>query len=449
MLQFLANILSASGETLSEISSPLSSQHSRVLIKDGEAGTAETIRLMQQIVAKGKRDNAVREVVGKILSGEIPGLPLCTQKDYRCYAEAIFLYCRDQIKYAYDPHLVEYLEHPAVLLKNKIGDCDSKCILMASMFEQIGFQTQFATVKADPQRPQEFSHVYCRVQIPRKGWYAVDATMPGKPFGWEPPEFFGRKYWHGSTDMIRYPVDSSPSLDSTLSGGNQMSGIEEATGSCPEAGMNGWFDWLTGGGEEPTTEQKATVANIVNGSLRAEIQRMWNKDMADSKRLEAVFNQIQRMPEGNAKTEAKLAYDKANAGLLERYRVIRKIKDDYNNAVVEIQAKSAVKISPLAGLGWIPVVVAGVAITAALALLASQISNGISAWNGHEVNTEGYIGQAARLAQSVANVIQQGGETTQKVTDSFAKFALIAAAGVGLFYAVKNKEKLLGVFKRG
>src|SRR5262245_32387706 len=98
----------------------LSAGHRRVWIPGGDQGTADTIKLMQELVTKYKREDSVREIVGKILTGQIQGIPKCEQKDYLCYAKSIYLYFRDHITYAYDPHLVEYLEEPRILLKNKI-----------------------------------------------------------------------------------------------------------------------------------------------------------------------------------------------------------------------------------------------------------------------------------------------------------------------------------------
>jgi len=92
---------------LAPLAGQLSAGHERHAISGGERGTEQTIELMQQLVSKYKREDAVREIVGKILNGEIDGIPKCQQKDYNCYAKSIYLYFRDKIMYAYDPHLVE------------------------------------------------------------------------------------------------------------------------------------------------------------------------------------------------------------------------------------------------------------------------------------------------------------------------------------------------------
>lgn len=200
----------------------LPSNHERQFLPDGLAGTEKTIAIMQKLVSDGKRDIQVRELVGKIINGEIEGIPGCKSKDYACYAKSIYLYCRDKIKYVYDPHIVEYVEVPKRILQTKVADCDSICVLMGSMFENAGLEAQFVTIKADPSRRDEFSHVYMRVKVPRVGWIVADATMPTKWFGWEPPGAWEKRFWPGSTDELEYPMDKQPSVP--VSASSQLAG---------------------------------------------------------------------------------------------------------------------------------------------------------------------------------------------------------------------------------
>lgn len=205
-------------QTLPALADPLPRNHVRKSLSQGDAGTAETIHEMQKLVSTGKRLDITREFLGKILHGEYPGLQNCPQKDYLCYARNIYLFYRDHIKYVYDPHLVEYLERPRILLKNKIGDCDSKVISMVATWEAAGLEGQFITIKSDPDRKNEYSHVYARVFVPKYGWIVADPTMPKKDFGWEPEFFFFRKYWHGSTDSLNTPLDTQDSVKPGLFG---------------------------------------------------------------------------------------------------------------------------------------------------------------------------------------------------------------------------------------
>lgn len=184
--------------------------HSQYEIPEGVKGTSATIAMMRKLVTNAKRRGEVRELIGKILNPSNCSRP-CDSKNYFCYAKAAYEWVRDNILYVYDPHQVEFLESASFLLKSKVGDCDSMDTLLASIFESMGFQTQFVTVMADASRPDEFSHVYTRVKLPNYGWVAADPIMPKKWFGWE-PDAEGRRYWPASEDDINTPLDTTPSI---------------------------------------------------------------------------------------------------------------------------------------------------------------------------------------------------------------------------------------------
>ncbi len=199
------------GEALSPLGRALPRGTSRHLIANGVQGTAQTIAIMQKLVNSGKRDNSIRELCGKILNPKDGKRP-CASKDYFCYAKALYTWVRQNILYAYDPNQVEFCEHVKVILLNGIGDCDSMDILLCSMFEHVGLPSQFVTIKADASRPDEFTHVFCRVKIPKVGWVCADPIMPEKWFGWEPPYPNGKRYWAASSDELDQPVDTTPSV---------------------------------------------------------------------------------------------------------------------------------------------------------------------------------------------------------------------------------------------
>lgn len=148
---------------------------------------------MQELVSESKRDRLVRNLVGKIIQR-------CPNKDHYCYAKAIHEFCRDEIRYAYDPVGVEYVESARRILEAGVADCDSIVILFACLCEQIGLPCKFITIKTNPRNPEEFTHVYAAVRIPGHGWVASDPTMPQYPFGWQPEAKFPAKEWNASKD---------------------------------------------------------------------------------------------------------------------------------------------------------------------------------------------------------------------------------------------------------
>lgn len=182
-------------DTLPRMSGALPSDHRREYIPSGTAGTAATIARMRDLVTEGKRDFRIRSLASQIIRDAG-----CGPKEYYCYAQALYQYCRDQILYIPDPNGVELIEQPWRIVESKAADCDSIVILLASMAESCGFPCRFVTVKADPSFPNEYSHVYLRIKIQGHGWVGADAIMPNEQFGWEPPEIYKRTEWNASND---------------------------------------------------------------------------------------------------------------------------------------------------------------------------------------------------------------------------------------------------------
>lgn len=233
----LISLPQLSQEELVKLPVDLPAGHRRVLIPSGVRGTAATLRLMQGLVANKKRTIQTRIQIGKILNPENGQRP-CRPKDYFCYCKTLYEWVRDKILYVYDPHLVEFVESPDDLLTSRIGDCDSQDILLSAMYQSCGFQTQWVTIAADATRPDEFSHVYVRVNIPKIGWVVADPTMPNKWFGWEADSYLTKRYWHGSADEKELPLDESPSL--IFSSPQELSAMQTPDHALPQlTGLGG------------------------------------------------------------------------------------------------------------------------------------------------------------------------------------------------------------------
>jgi hypothetical protein len=168
--------------------------HSREMLSGTSySDTTRTIHRMQDMVTLGKREFSVRKLIQKFIFS-------CSPKDYFCYCQAAHNFCRDQIRYVFDPNGVELIENPARILESRVADCDSIVILMAALCEQMGFPCRFVTIKADKERPDDFSHVFLEVKIPGRGWTGSDPTQPTREFGWEPGPEYERQTWPASKD---------------------------------------------------------------------------------------------------------------------------------------------------------------------------------------------------------------------------------------------------------
>lgn len=146
-------------------------------IPDGRDGTFETLKLMAAIVRHWKRDPAMR---AEAIS-QTRGLP---DKDFRGEVELLFQFVRDKIRYVQDVADVETLHTPDIILEQRAGDCDDKCILLCTLLESIGHKTRFVAMGWDD-NPQSFSHVSCETRIGSL-WVNCETTE-NVDLGWVPP----------------------------------------------------------------------------------------------------------------------------------------------------------------------------------------------------------------------------------------------------------------------
>ena len=71
-----------------------------------------------------------------------------------------------------------------------VSNCDDLSMVVASLLLSVGLgPVRFKVIAANPDQPQEYSHVYLQVQI-GKSWISLDPSPPGVGFGWEHPERF-------------------------------------------------------------------------------------------------------------------------------------------------------------------------------------------------------------------------------------------------------------------
>ncbi len=119
-------------------------------------------------------DSQIKMIANKIV------VEACSKPDKRCYAEALFLFVRDNIDYVYDP-VNEYFELPHETINAGAADCDGMSILLASLLESVGIKSRF-----------DFSiknHVFINAWVPKRSllkifsddyeWINLDPTCKG------------------------------------------------------------------------------------------------------------------------------------------------------------------------------------------------------------------------------------------------------------------------------
>jgi len=155
-------------------------------LERGYRGTAKTIQKMHQCVVAGKLDPAMQKIATWIRAR----VPQDRRGRSRQLAEAIFQWVQQHKIFQRDQLQIEKLETPAEAFRPIIearkagaydgpglfaGDCDTMAIFVATLGGILGYEYAFETIKVDPNRPEEFSHVYTALLVDGK-WYPLDAS---------------------------------------------------------------------------------------------------------------------------------------------------------------------------------------------------------------------------------------------------------------------------------
>jgi len=142
----------------------------------GNAGTAKTLKIMralvhQAVVSVQMQEFAyrvVQNVAGHNFAGEI---------------RQCFYYVRDGITYRRDPKGVELVKHPKHTIRQGVGDCDDKSILLATLLTILGREVAFVVSSKDG---RNWDHVYVAVKHEGR-WVALDPTNERAEPGWQVP----------------------------------------------------------------------------------------------------------------------------------------------------------------------------------------------------------------------------------------------------------------------
>lgn len=139
-------------------------------VPSGREGIKLTLQAMSRLARAFKKDVGVRELASRLVAG----LP---QYDIAGEIRTLHAFVRDCIRYTNDIAGVETLQTPKYTLEVRVGDCDDKSTLLASLLESIGKKTRFVAV--GPGGTGVSSHVLVEVRAGR--------TRDGKP-RWVPLE---------------------------------------------------------------------------------------------------------------------------------------------------------------------------------------------------------------------------------------------------------------------
>lgn len=134
----------------------------------------KTLAVMRELVKRDSADQLLRRFAVSVV-GE------CRGHDFHCEIDRCFQFVRDAITYRKDPAAVEYIQDAREMLCTRVGDCDEKACLLASLLGALGHKSRF--VVSGPSAGS-YSHVYVEV-LTRRGWLALDPTNERAQTGWE------------------------------------------------------------------------------------------------------------------------------------------------------------------------------------------------------------------------------------------------------------------------
>jgi transglutaminase-like putative cysteine protease len=127
----------------------------------------------------------IKSIATKIVS------TACKRENIICHAKAIYYFVRDNLEYVADPVGLEYVEHPLQTINNGGGDCESGSIVLASLEEAIGVDSQLVLIRG---------HAYVRIRLEKAAkkykigdWIYLDWTCKDCDFGEIPWKNIGKK----------------------------------------------------------------------------------------------------------------------------------------------------------------------------------------------------------------------------------------------------------------
>lgn len=161
----------------------------RTSVADGDRGTAQTIPYAKQLIGEGMVNADVRNLAVSYCSG-VPA------NDETAEMRAIFDGVLRDFRYIKDPVGTQLLQPAAGVLQTRAGNCATlNLVLLPSLLGSVGYPTRAVTVKSDPDRPNEFSHVYIEALTSEGQWTALDVARSNPVFGREPEVYWARKNW--------------------------------------------------------------------------------------------------------------------------------------------------------------------------------------------------------------------------------------------------------------
>lgn len=171
-------------------------------LRSGDAGVAQTIRLMRDVIDAGVTDKDLNERVIDVLRAAGVG-----NFDKAAKAQAIYDWVSANFLYVEDPvgpfGPKETVRTIRAMLRRPAGDCDDYTSFLAAALGTAGIAARAVTVASDPSAPNDFSHIYPEAEVSPGNWIAMDAARPGAQFGLAPQRFNRKRVWSLTDNSYR------------------------------------------------------------------------------------------------------------------------------------------------------------------------------------------------------------------------------------------------------
>jgi transglutaminase-like putative cysteine protease len=137
-------------------------------------GPETTIREMRRAILgpRGERSVVLHQLTEHVVR-------LLQPKDYQSEILGVRNFVAEHVRYKNDPLTTEWVSDPERVASQVLtygratADCDDIALIMAAMLRQVGRVVEWVTVGFG--RPNNFSHVFARVQEPKsQRWIVVD-----------------------------------------------------------------------------------------------------------------------------------------------------------------------------------------------------------------------------------------------------------------------------------
>lgn len=162
-------------------------------LREGHAGTAQTIRAMRMLIDRAKRDPLFQQWIAYLMRAlNVPPF------DWMGEIRAIWNAVRSEVRYTRDPIGKETLRAPRETLLMGIADCDDLTTLFCAAAESVGAQCRIVTISqaGAPPLPDmpEWTHVFPEAFVDGR-WIALDAARKHPRLGAQPRHFSRRAIW--------------------------------------------------------------------------------------------------------------------------------------------------------------------------------------------------------------------------------------------------------------